>query len=152
PIWDFLTELEALQDPELARVASNGLYLMEVFPALALASFGASFMRRLGSPRYNPDRKRTFRLSDWVQVAEAAAQESRALGCEELAEWCRGAGRVARPRKADQDRMDSALCLLIALHWRLRPRGASLLLGDLTRGYMVLPASAEVRERLVAAA
>jgi predicted RNase H-like nuclease len=48
--------------------------------------------------------------------------------------------------------MDSALCALIALRWRLCPREESLLLGDLTTGYMVLPASPEVRERLTPAA
>jgi predicted RNase H-like nuclease len=152
PIWRFLTELEAKEDPEQARVAANGLYLMEVFPALALASLGAGFFGRLGGPRYNPDRRKTFRTGDWVRVAEAAALESHALGCEELAAWCRDAGRVAQPRKAHQDMMDSALCVLIALRWRLRPRGASLLLGDLTTGYMVLPVSPGVREYLTASA
>ena len=78
--------------------------------------------------------------------------DAAALGCEELAGWCRDAGRVAQPKKALQDMLDSALCVLIALHWRLRPRGASLLLGDLVSGYMVLPASQEVREYLTAPA
>src|SRR5258707_1409926 len=43
PIWRFLTVLEAVEDPEKARTAADGLYLMEVFPALALASLGAGF-------------------------------------------------------------------------------------------------------------
>ena len=30
--------------------------------------------------------------------------------------------------KADQGKLNSVLCVLIALHWRLRPREASLLL------------------------
>lgn len=148
PIWRFLTALEAVEDPEQARQAADGLYLMEVFPALALASLDTEFFGRLVAPKYNPARRKTFRTSDWVRVAEAAAQESRALGCEELAEWCSATGRIAQPRKADQDMLDSALCVLIALHWRLRPRGASLLLGDLTNGYMVLPASRRVRDYL----
>jgi predicted RNase H-like nuclease len=41
---------------------------------------------------------------------------------------------------------------VIALHWRLRSRDESLLLGDLATGYMVLPASPEVHERLTVAA
>ena len=149
PIWRFLTALGAKESPERARVAADGLYLMEVFPALALASLGTGFFGRLSAPRYNPDRRKTFLMADWVRVTEAAARESQMLGCEELAEWCRTAGRTARPQKADQDKIDSALCVLIALHWRLRPREASLLLGDLTTGYMVLPASREVREYLI---
>jgi len=152
PIWRFLTALEAVEDPEEARVAVNGFFLMEVFPALALASLSAGFFGRLNAPRYNPARRKTFRADDWIRVAEAAAQESHMLGCEELAEWCRDTGKVAPPRKAHQDKMDSALCVLVALRWRLRPRSESLLLGDLATGYMVLPASAEVRERLTAPA
>ncbi len=147
PIWRFLTALGAEESPEQARAAANGLYLMEVFPALALASLDAGFFGRLSAPKYNPDRK-TFLMADWVRVAEAAARESHIMGCKDLAEWCRTAGRTAQPRKADQDKLDSALCVLIALHWRLRPREKSLLLGDLTTGYMVLPASREVREYL----
>jgi predicted RNase H-like nuclease len=148
PIWRFLTALGTVEDPEQARLAADGLYLIEVFPALALAPLGAGRFGRLGGPRYNPGRKKTFRADDWVRVAEAATHEFRALGCQELAGWCRDARKIGQPRKADQDMMDSALCALIALRWRLRPRGESLLLGDLTTGYMVLPASPAVRERL----
>src|SRR5665213_181094 len=149
PIWGFLTALRAEESPEQARLATNGLYLMEVFPALALASLDTRFFGRLSAPKYNPDRRKTFCLADWVRVAEVAARESQMLGCDELAEWCRTVGRTAQPRKADQDKLDSALCVLIALHWRLRPRDASLLLGDFPTGYMVLPASPEVREYLI---
>jgi predicted RNase H-like nuclease len=148
PIWRFLTALGAEEHPERARIAADGLYLMEVFPALALASLGKGFFGRLKAPRYNPDRKKTFLMSDWVRVAETAAREAHELRCDELAEWCRAAMSTAQPRKADQDKLDSALCVLIALHWRLRPREASLLLGDLTTGYMVLPAIREVRKYL----
>jgi predicted RNase H-like nuclease len=150
PIWGFLESLGAVEDPEKARIASHGLYLMEVFPALALASLG--FFGRLSAPRYNPGRRKTFRMQDWVRVANAAAMQAAAFGCEDLAQWCRRNGEITQPRKADQDRMDSVLCVLIALRWRLRPRDESLLLGDLATGYMVLPASGEVRERLTVAA
>jgi predicted RNase H-like nuclease len=152
PIWRFLTSLGAVEDPERARAATDGLYLMEVFPALALASLDSGFYGRLCGPRYNPDRRKTYRAGDWVRVAEAAALEASALGCKELARWCHDAARVAQPRKADQDKLDSALCVWIALHWRRRPRGESLLLGDLFTGYMVLPASRDVRLRLTAPA
>jgi predicted RNase H-like nuclease len=36
-------------------------------------------------------------------------------------------GRHQQPSKPDRDKMDAALCVLIALHWRLRPRSATLL-------------------------
>ena len=152
PIWRFLAALGAEEDPERARGAADGLFIMEVFPALALASLAPGFFGRLAGPRYTPMRATTFRASDWVRVAEAAAEEASALGCVELAGWCRDAGALAKPRKADQDMLDSALCVLIAMRWRLRPRQDSLLLGDLTSGYMVLPVSEPVRERLSLAA
>jgi predicted RNase H-like nuclease len=91
-------------------------------------------------------------MNDWVRVADAAAKQAESFNCEDLAKWCRSAGEIPQPRKADQDKMDSALCVLIAIYWRLRPREESLLLGDLTTGYMVLPASLGVRERLTVAA
>jgi predicted RNase H-like nuclease len=152
PIWTFLDALKAKEDPERARRAANGLYLMEVFPALALPSLNTAFFGSRKAPKYNPGRRKTFRITDWVAVAETAAQKSQALGCEELAEWCRIAGKNGHPRKSDQDMLDSALSVLIALQWRLHPREESLLLGDFTTGYMVLPASQEVREYLRPAA
>jgi predicted RNase H-like nuclease len=150
PIWRFLDEVRALEDPDLARTAENGLYLMEVFPALALASMG--FFGRLARPRYNPARRKIFRLIDWRRVGDTAAQRADGHGCGELAEWCRSAAAIMQPRKLDQDKLDAALCVLIALHWRLRSRDESVILGDLANGYMVAPATAEVRERLSAAA
>jgi predicted RNase H-like nuclease len=76
PIWHFLKTLRAVQDPEKARQAVNGLYLIEVFPALALASLSTGFFGRSAAPKYNPGNKKKFRLDDWVRVAEAAAKES----------------------------------------------------------------------------
>jgi predicted RNase H-like nuclease len=152
PIWRFLSDLGALEDPEAARAASDGLFLIEVFPALALASLRSDFFGRLAAPHYNPARRKTFNLADWTRVAEATAAEADVLGCRELAVWCRGVGALHHPAKADQDKLDAALCALIACWWRCRPREASLLLGDLTSGYMVTPASPAVRARLGSAA
>ena len=152
PIWTFLSSLQANENPEYARTATSGLHLIEVFPALALPSLEESFFGRLAGPRYNPERKKTFRIEDWTRVAEAAARAFEALACSEEAAWCMNAMDLAKPRKADQDRLDSMLCLIIALRWRLRPRTESLMLGSLNAGYMILPASPQVRERLVTAA
>jgi predicted RNase H-like nuclease len=152
PVWQFLARLGAVQDPEQARKVNEGLFLVEVFPALALASFDPAFFAYLGGPKYNPDRKKTFRRSDWTRVACAAARKARDLGCDELADWCLRSEYIAQPRKADQDKMDAALCVLIALLWRLRPQQDSLVMGNLVTGYMVLPATSAVRERLIRAA
>ncbi|MCB8881779.1 DUF429 domain-containing protein [Acidisoma cellulosilytica] len=151
PVWRFLSELGALEDPEQARIATQGTFIMEAFPAISLASFEASFFGRLSGPRYNPDRRKTFRLADWGRVARAAGAQAEALGCADLAAWCRDAAAIPQPRKADQDRLDAALCTLIAFRWRRMPRSDSLLLGDLRTGYMVLPASEDVHAKLAIA-
>ncbi len=152
PLWRFLSALGAEENPEAARTARDGLFLMEVFPATALASLHPDFFGRLAAPRYNPGRRKTFRPEDWVRVAGAAAAEAEALGCEDLAAWCHQAGALPRSTKVDQDMLDAAICTCIAVRWRRRPREQSLLLGDLSSGYMVMPVSAAVRSRLFEAA
>ena len=52
PIWRFIEKLGAIEDPEAARVAAQGEYLMEVFPALALASYSPAFLGYRKGPRY----------------------------------------------------------------------------------------------------
>jgi predicted RNase H-like nuclease len=54
PIWKFLRDLAASEDPERARPADSGIYVIEVFPALALPAFHDDFCGRLRGPRYNP--------------------------------------------------------------------------------------------------
>ena len=152
PIWKFLADLEANEAPEESRVSNKGLYLIEVFPALALPSLESAFFGRLMAPRYNPARKKTFRLAHWESVAEAAANQFEAFGSLEAQQWCAFEAQRELPKKADQDRLDAMLCLLIGLHWRLGPRSSTMLLGNLSEGYMVTPCSEAMRERLASAA
>jgi predicted RNase H-like nuclease len=60
PIWRFLAALKDEERPEQARSATNGLYLMEVFPALALASLDAGFFGRLSAPNTTQIVRRPF--------------------------------------------------------------------------------------------
>ena len=57
-----------------------------------------------------------------------------------------------KPRKADQDRLDAAICALVGVIWRAGPAGSGAMLGDLRQGYMVTPLSPAIRLRLEAAA
>ncbi|CAO4165066.1 hypothetical protein [Methylorubrum extorquens] len=64
-------------------------------------------------------------------------------------------GRAAhRPHRRTQvgDELAAWVCALIGLHWHLVPRDASIMIDDREAGYMVAPASLEIRQRLVAAA
>jgi predicted RNase H-like nuclease len=65
-----------------------------------------------------------------------------------LSEWLDQLATIGMPKKTDQDRLDAALCLLIAIRWRLGAREESIVVGDLHTGYMVAPVSVEVNERL----
>ena len=60
PIWSFKASLGAIEDPERSLTAKSGCFIMEVFPALALAGIEPNYCRRLGAPRYNPTRRKTF--------------------------------------------------------------------------------------------
>jgi predicted RNase H-like nuclease len=151
PIWRFLEKLEAIEDPEAARVAAQVEYLIEVFPALALASYSPAFFGYRKGPRYNPDRK-TFRIEDWIATIDAAINEATRFSCLQLVAWLNALRKNLAPRKVDQDRLDSALCLLIAMRWRLAPREMSVAVGDLISGYIVAPVSATVMQRLTQAA
>jgi predicted RNase H-like nuclease len=150
-VWSFLASIGAVLDPEAARTAASGVHAVEVFPALALASLDAGFFGRLKGPRYNPARK-TFKLDHWNAAVAATRAEAASFGLDGLVDWLDGSFRTDRPPKRQQDALDSTICLLAGLRWRLRPRADSVMVGDLLAGHIVAPASPAVRERLMAAA
>jgi hypothetical protein len=63
-----------------------------------------------------------------------------------------GCGTSRSSAKADQDRLDAVICLLIAIRWRLEGRDESIMTGDPEHGYVVAPISRQVRSRLERAA
>ena len=150
PIWKFLKCIGARENPPAARTAKDGLHLMEVFPALALPALEPVIMERKCAARYNPKNK-NFSLRDWKLVASAVQRHADALHLEPLSRWASEAAKCAVPKKEDQDCLDAAICLLIALYWRA-PRDCSIVIGDAKTGYMVTPVSSESREILEKAA
>jgi predicted RNase H-like nuclease len=147
PIWRFLQRLNAIEGPELARTDQIELYLIEVYPALALPSLDERFFGFRKRPCYNPDRPK-FRIEDWKAVVAAALRQANRCKCQSLVDCLDEIAALPSPKKADQDRLDSIICLLIAVRWRLGSRQESVVIGDLKNGYMVAPVSAAVRERL----
>lgn len=65
PIWRFKQRLGAIEDPQQACSSEAGVFLLEVFPALAIPSFADAFCTCLGAPGYNPARRKTFKQSHW---------------------------------------------------------------------------------------
>jgi predicted RNase H-like nuclease len=116
PIWPFLKRLGATEDPELSRTAESGLFIIEVFPALALPAFEARFNGRMKAPKYNPANRRKFRQDDWLDVIEIIARYARDVPIHGIQDWTETIKRETTdrlPRKADQDRLDAVLCALI---------------------------------------
>jgi predicted RNase H-like nuclease len=150
PIWKFKRGVRAVEDPERSRSAKRGKFLVEVFPALALPSFNRSFCGLGKGPRYNPARR--FNLHDWDAVISTVLGEARRLRCEKFVNWCCRLKRVSKPRKRHQDKLDAAICLLIAIHWRQQQRKDSVMIGDLRSGYIVAPVVPAIKKRLRAMA
>lgn len=152
PIWPFVSSLNANMDPVASRNARSGHFLIEVFPALALPSLKHAFSQRLQAPKYNPQNRRKFRLFDWLSVLRVIQEAAEDYSLRSFSDWANQMSIITQPRKADQDRLDAALCALIGLNWRAGPLNSSAILGDLHSGYMVTPISDATRSRLVQAA
>ncbi len=151
PVWRFLDRLGARQNPPIARTATDGLHLIEVFPALALPALCPGIRQRKRAAFYNPANQQSFLLSDYRLVVDAVRSHADELGFTALSDWAARQAANNAPTKGDQDCLDAAICLLVALQWRRLPRHRMMLVGDL-RGYMVTPVSPETRTILMAAA
>lgn len=139
PVWRFLDEIGARQDPPAARNATSRLYLIEVFPALALPALAPELWDRSAGAKYNPANRKSYSHADWKLVAHALASFARKLEAWPLVEEACAIGELVRPSKADQDKLDSMLCLAVALAWRFGERGEVAVIGDGRRGYIVTP-------------
>ena len=151
PIWKFKKALAADDDPQRARSRHSGLFLVEVFPALALPGLYAPFACPRGAPKYNP-KSQKFHLGDWEAVVKATGATAKDLGLSDGVKWCSAVPTKAKPAKSEQDCLDSVFCALIGFIWLACSPSASMMLGDLKSGYIVTPVSDGTRTRLVNAA
>jgi predicted RNase H-like nuclease len=140
PVWRFLEALGALQDPMTVPEAETGLFLIEVFPALALPGFDPAFAGRLGAPKYNPDKCRKFRIGDWQAVTTTVARVATTLDIAPMVHWSESMAAIERPSKADQDRLDAAICALVGLIWRDGSWPAAMI-GTVEHGFIIAPVS-----------
>ena len=147
PLWRFKEALGATEDPERARSASSGLFLIEVFPAIALPTLElAYFGPELG---ISPTTRTVGRHSN-LTTGEVRSTRSPAARVRRRPRWsCELGGEraraIERPRKPDQDKLDAVICALVGYHWLTKPRMESIMIGDLQSGYIIAPASPDVR-------
>ena len=152
PVWAFLDRLNARENPSVARTADDGLYLIEVFPALALPALEPCILKRKRKASYNPDKKAKFSRSDWDLVTEAVRRHADTFNLAPLSRWANEKAKLDTPTKSDQDCLDAAICLIIALLWRREKRELMAVIGDGQNGYMVTPVSSEGKKILKQAA
>jgi predicted RNase H-like nuclease len=137
PIWAFLADLAASEDPFAVPQARDGRFVFEVFPALGnLGLFPASWHRER-CYKYNPANK-TFSQADWRDLCLAAAAAFAALPCAGGDQRCRQLAAIS-PNKAAQDQLDALICVLHAHRFWAHGFPKSLLVGDTVTGYMVVP-------------
>ncbi len=90
-------------------------------------------------------------LADWRLVAGAVRRHAGELSLTPLARWAEQQVKLDTPKKSNQDCLDAAICLIVALLWRRKVSDMTVI-GDGHNGYMVTPASARVKAILEQAA
>jgi len=149
PVWSFLSRFGGAANP--LEPEWVGTRVIETYPVLAMIALGWTLpdSRAAGRlPKYNPERKKTFSQSDWQYVCRQTSGAFGGCGLREIVQWLEAAGRNPFPRKSDQDRLDSCLCLLVALY--LAEQKDCLMVGNRETGYIVVPSSAGLRAELEA--
>jgi predicted RNase H-like nuclease len=147
PIWKFLDTIAARENPFAARNSTHGIFLLEVFPALALPSLIPEIWLRRRAAKYNPASNK-FAPADWRLVVNGLMDLAITENLGPVSEALADLGKLNQPRKGDQDKLDAIISLLVGYLWRFGPPDRSLLIGDEIYGYMVTPVSPSIRERL----
>lgn len=148
PVWSFLARLGGPTDPLKPSV---GAQVFETYPVLGIISLGWTLpdARPTGRlPKYNPQRKKTFSMSDWKHVRSRASDAFDECGLDEISQWLDRAAHIETPRKCNQDSLDACLCLLVALH--LIEDRDCLMIGDRESGYVVVPHGVSLQAELEA--
>jgi predicted RNase H-like nuclease len=147
PVWEFLAALGGAADP---FGDAQGTRVLEMYPVLAIIALGWTLPddeRPAGRlPKYNPEQRKTFAISDWAHVCCATSIRLAAEGTPELAAWAETAATKTKPVKGDQDQLDACICLVSALH--LAKRRDAPFVGCCTTGYIVVPDSEMLRKEL----
>ncbi len=152
PVTQFMTALQVKHNPFLAAKHAAGVYIMEVFPALALPTLVPQIWQRQRAAKYNPENRKHYMPDDWSLVCNGLADYAAQEGLAAVAEYLQQAAGLIKPRKADQDRLDAVICALVGYAWTMYGTAQSCVIGDSTNGFIVAPASTQIRDILAASA
>lgn len=137
PIWDFVNSFGGPSDP---TNLSSPTSLIETYPALCLLAINCTLSIENGRqrlPKYNPT-KNNFSQQDWTFTCSKISQALQDEGFSQLSAEARIHSEMERPSKANQDMIDSLLCLLAA-HSLVKEQAISV--GTVESGYMITPSN-----------
>ena len=149
PIWAFLEAHGNITDP---WHAGSDTYVLETYPVLALIALGwllhdehakARTCGRL--PKYNPQRRATFRSTDWQILCDHVSVALRRYKLPQLAS-CVDILYNKGPNKSDQDKLDALISLLVGIH--LISDDGCCVIGSTETGLMLVPECASLRQEL----
>jgi predicted RNase H-like nuclease len=147
PVWEFLSRFGGAADPFDDAQSTR---VLETYPVLAIIALGWTLPdkeRPAGRlPKYNPERRKTFAISDWAHVCRTTSMQLAADGAPESAAWAETAAIKTKPTKNDQDQLDACICLVSAL--LLAKSRDALFVGCRSTGYIVVPDSGMLRKEL----
>jgi predicted RNase H-like nuclease len=148
PMWPFLDRFGGPANP---FKPAESVKVFETYPVLTMIALDWTLPDSRVSgrlPKYNPQRRKTFSISDWQFVCRLMSEAFRERQLPGIAKWIENAAQIASPRKHDQDGLDACLCLMVALD--LVEEKDCLMVGNLESGYIVVPHGIGLRTELSA--
>ncbi|MCO8122619.1 MAG: DUF429 domain-containing protein [Rubripirellula sp.] len=148
PVWNFVKRFGGPASP--FKKPQGETVVFETYPVLYIIANNWLLDDKRGTgrlPKYNPARKKTFSVSDWMFICSKAADLADDLKLDEISLWLKEAMKLASPNKAWQDKLDAAICLLQAVEWH--QTDSFLVIGDMATGYIVTKSSSLLENELV---
>jgi predicted RNase H-like nuclease len=148
PIWRFLRDLDADVEYKHATEASSGRFAFEIYPCAALLGLYPEFMARKKAAKYNPGNRKMFSRYDWNRLCELLGETGDDLQIDGFSRWTSEMATKNPLKKSDQDCLDAAICVVIAFRWWQFGYERSLVVGDLSSGYIITPSNPEMTRQI----
>ena len=148
PVWQFLKTFGGATNPHGPITSTR---VLETYPVLTMIALGwtlpDSALPTGRLPKYNPANKKTFSVEDWRHVCQKLKSKFETRGLLALSRILAEHAKKQSPLKADQDCVDSCICLLVAFY--LAESRECLMVGNVDTGYIVVPHGNELRNELL---
>lgn len=133
PIHFFLERFNAIETYPVQVMMALGWVLDDARPAGRL-------------PKYNPGKRKSFKLDDWKFVCNSVIEEFKKRNLRDLCSYLQKLEANTSPRKHHQDQLDACICLLVAI--QISESHPCMVVGDPNTGSIVSPYGYELYEEL----